>query len=498
MTKDQAIQLLFSKIEAGRALNMAKSFILWDATTTGVPVRSLPARGAASGWISGEIFRRFVAPDTLEAIETLEAIGGGLSEYESAMVRVLGREYRKLRAVPPDEFQAFKALITQSEPVWEAARAKRDFDIMVPYYDKIFEYQRRLCDWYGYEEHPYDALLDDFEQGASVKMLDSFFSALRDRIVPLLKDIISAGKQPREITGMFDIGKQRELMPWLCDFVGYDRSRGKVAEVEHPFCSTFSRHDVRITTKYHEDNLLAAVYSTIHEAGHALYEQNMEEDMEPYRLAHAASMGLHESQSRLFENMICRSRGFTALLLDKLQEKFGDYFSSWDEDMLFRAVNIVRPSLIRIEADELTYCLHIIVRYELEKGLMSGETRASMLPGLWAEKYEELIGVRPGNLAEGVLQDVHWNRGLVGYFPSYAVGTAYGAQLVHAMKKTVDVDAAVKKGDLSPVAGWMKEKVHRHGARLLPGDLIKHATGEAFDPSYYVDYLSEKFTELYL
>jgi carboxypeptidase Taq len=328
-------------------------------------------------------------------------------------------------------------------------------------------------------------------------MLDGFFDALRNKIVPLLKEITSVGKQPKEISGTFDIETQRKLMPWLADFTGFDRTRGKVGEVEHPFCMTISHNDVRITTKYHENSLLSAIYSVIHECGHAIYEQNMLEDLERYDLADCASMGVHESQSRLYENMICRSRAFAERLLPKLREHF-DCFASWDEEMLYRAVNIARPSLIRIEADELTYSLHVMVRYELEKALMTGDIKVADLPGLWSDKYDEFVGLRPDDLAEGVLQDVHWSCGYVGYFPSYAVGTAYGAQMVNTIKKGIDIDSAVKKEDLSPVTAWLKDNVHTHGKVLSPDELLRKATGEPFNPNYYVDYLSEKFTELYL
>ena len=496
MTKDQALELLFQKIEEGRYADMAVSIMHWDAQTSGIPEKSLPDRGAAVGWISGEIFRRFIAPDTLEAIETLEAHDGELTLHERAMTRELGRNYRKAKAIPPEEFQEFNALIAQSQTVWETARAKCDYGMMLPYYEKIFEYQRKLCDWYGYAKHPYDALLDDYEKGATVEKLDAFFALLRGKIVPLVKNIGASGAKVKEIEGRFDIQKQKELGTWLSDFVGYDRSRGKVGEVEHPFCMTVSRDDVRITTKYHEDNLLSALYSTVHESGHAMYEQNMDVELERYSLANCASMGMHESQSRLYENIFCRSRGFTERLLPKLRESF-DYFSGWTVDDLYRAVNIARPSLIRIEADELTYSLHIMVRYEIEKALMTGDVKVADLPGLWNDKYEELLGVRPGNMAEGVLQDVHWSGGSVGYFPSYAIGTAYGAQIVAAMKKSVDVDKTIANGDLSPANEWLKENIHGHGEVLLPDDLLRLATGEPFNPEYYVNYLSDKFSDLY-
>ncbi|MCL1834963.1 MAG: carboxypeptidase M32 [Oscillospiraceae bacterium] len=496
MTKTQALELLLQKVEAIKHINSALSIVNWDALTSGVPQKSLPAAGAMVGWLSGEAFRRFVSGDTQEALETLSAFASELSLEESAMLRELNRQYTKLKSVPPEEHQEFSALTAQSQVIWETARAQNDFGMMLPYYEKIFDYQRRLCDWYGYEKHPYDALLDDYEKGANVEVLDAFFSALREGLVPLVKEIGASGVKPAEISGEFDIDKQKSLLPWLTDFVGYDRARGKTGEVEHPFCTTVNRNDVRITTKYHADKLLSALFSTVHESGHAIYEQNMPEALDRYGLADGASMGMHESQSRLYENIICRSKAFAARLLPKLRETFA-YFDSWDEDSLYRAINITCPSLIRIEADELTYSMHIMIRYELEKAIITGDIKVSDLPGLWNDKYTELLGVRPENDAEGVLQDVHWSGGMVGYFPSYAVGTAYGAQFVNAMKKSVDVDRCVEAGDLSPVVGWLTDNVYRHGAVLLPSGILKEATGELFNPAYYVDYLSDKFSSLY-
>jgi len=497
MTKTQALELLFDKNKIANAFDMAGSLENWDAATLGVPEKSIEARGAASGWLDGERFRRFIAPDTLEAVETLEAFDSELNTYERAMTREIGRAYRKFNAVPPEEFEKNSALVAQAQVVWETARKERNYEMMLPYYEKVFDYQRRLCDWYGYEKHPYDALLDDYEKGATVEKLDKFFDPLREKIIPLLKEITDKGKQPKEITGAFDLGKQRLLMPWLADITGFDRTRGKVGEVEHPFCTTINRNDVRITTKYHENSLLSAVYSIIHECGHAIYEQNMREDMGRYGLDVEASCGMHESQSRLYENMIGRSRAFAERLLPQLREQF-DYFADWDEEMVYRAINIARPSLIRIEADELTYSLHIMVRYELEKALITGDIKVADLPGLWSDKYNEVIGLRPNDLADGVLQDVHWSCGYVGYFPSYAIGTAYGVQMMHTIKKSVDIDAAVRNEDLSPITGWLKENVHEQGALLLPDELLKKATGEPFNPKYYTDYLSDKFTDLYL
>jgi len=496
MTKTSALELLAEKNEAITALNMAASLIHWDAATTGVPEKSLQKRGNAAGWLEGESFARFIAPDTLEAIEVLEGCLDELNEYEKAMVRELGRLYRKAQAIPPEEMKAYASLLSQAESVWEKARDKDDYALVQPYYEKIFAFNRRMCDWYGFEGHPYNALLDDYDKGTTIDIADEFFSLLREKITPLVKMVSESDKKPPEIKGVFPIEKQRELTKWLCEITGYDVTRGKIGEVEHPFCMTITRNDVRITTKYHEDSLLSSVYSVIHEAGHAIYEQNMPEILEDYALAGAASNAMHESQSRLYENMIGRSRAFAEILLVKLKELFDD-FKDWDSEMLYRAVNVARPSLIRIEADELTYCLHIIVRYELEKAIIKGEIKVEDLPGLWADKYEELLGIRPSNYATGVLQDVHWSAGLAGYFPSYALGTAYAAHYLHAMNKAFDVDAAVRAGDFTPINDWLKENVHQHGEIFMPDELIRRATGEDFNPQYYVDYLEKKFTELY-
>jgi carboxypeptidase Taq len=496
MTQDQALALIAQKQEAIRALMMAGALMRWDAATLGVPEKSLAARGKTAGWIGGEVFRRFMAPDTLEAIETLERVSENLTTLERAMVRDIGQKYRKAKAVPPDEVQRFQALTAQACSVWEKAREHNDFEMICPYYEKIFEFKRRLCDWYGYQKHPYDALLDDYEPDAAVAQLDPFFDALHKHISPLVKRIGQADKQPRAVKGTYPAEKQRAFTAWLAAFMGYDASRGRIGEVAHPICMKISRNDVRITTKYHENNLLASLYSIMHEAGHGTYEQNVDEALEAYGLSAIDSKGMHESQSRLMENMIGRCRPFAEVLLPKLQESF-DGFADWEAEGLYRAVNIVRPSPIRIEADELTYCLHIIVRYELEKALLAGDAKVCDLPVLWADRYEELLGIRPLDCSSGVLQDVHWSMGLVGYFPTYAIGSAYAAQIVNAINKTVDINGAIGCGDLTPMNDWLREHIHRHGGLYSPDELLRRATGESFNSAYYVTYLTEKFTELY-
>jgi carboxypeptidase Taq len=311
--------------------------------------------------------------------------------------------------------------------------------------------------------------------------------------------VAESKKEPRPapLTGAFPVDRQRALAPWLAGALGFDLARGGFGEVAHPYTMTVNRDDVRVTTRYDERAPLNAIYSTIHECGHGIYEQNMDPALDAYGLGEGASMSVHESQSRLYENFIGRSRAFCGLLLPKLQELFPQQMEGWDRDALYRAANAVAPSPIRILADELTYCLHIMVRYELEKGLIEGALSVDGLPAAWNAAYERYLGVTPRDDAEGVLQDVHWSGGTAGYFPSYALGTAYAAQIHRAMRRELDVDALVSRGDLAPMGAWLRARLHRYGQSLTPEQALQAATGEAFDPVCFAGYLEGKYTELY-
>ena len=413
------------------------------------------------------------------------------------MVRDIARTYRLNKAIPIDELEKFSALTTEADSVWRTAKEKSDFAAVAPYYDQIFGFMRRVADWRGYDEHPYNALLDEYEIGLTVHTLDEFFQALRGTIVPLLRKVADSGKRMREVSGKFPIDKQRALAARLAALVGFDSSRGRLGETVHPYSLTVNPDDVRIAVAYHEDDLLSTVFSTIHECGHAIYNQGVRKDLYPYGLSDSMSMGLHESQSRFYENILGRSRAFSGVLLNLLREQF-DYFRDWSADELYAAVNVARPSLIRTEADELTYCLHIMVRYEIEKKIMQGEVHAKDLPELWSTLYQEYLGIHPKNHAEGVLQDTHWSGGMIGYFPTYALGSAYAAQLLHALSKSVSWAQDVANGDFSTAGRWLRENVHANGGLWLPEEVLAKAAGKKFNPVYYTEYLHGKFDELYL
>ena len=292
------------------------------------------------------------------------------------------------------------------------------------------------------------------------------------------------------------IEKQRMLSDYLMDVLGVDREHCAIAETEHPFTTGFTKYDCRITTHYYEDSMASSMYSVIHEAGHGMYDMGVKDEFAYTCLGGGVSMAVHESQSRFFENIIGRSRAFVKLIAPKLRELFPELKDASDE-ALYRAFNESHPSLVRVEADELTYCQHIMVRYELEKALFSGKITAADLPAEWNRLYKEYLGVDVPDDKHGVLQDVHWSGGMFGYFPSYALGSAYGAQLLKKMLETCDIYAEVEKGNLAPVHNWLRENIWQHGSLHTPAVLMENAFGGKFDAKHYVEYLTEKFTDIY-
>ena len=289
---------------------------------------------------------------------------------------------------------------------------------------------------------------------------------------------------------------QRKFSDYLMEVMGLDRAHCGIGETEHPFTLNFNSQDVRITTHYLEDDVASSMYSVIHEGGHARYELDVNPDYDYTCLSGGSSMGIHESQSRFYENLIGRSLPFVEAIFPKMQELFPDQLSDVTAQQMYRAVNMAQPSLIRTEADELTYCLHVMVRYEMEKKLIGGTLEVKDVPAEWNRLYKEYLGVDVPDDTRGCLQDSHWSGGAFGYFPSYALGSAYGAQMLRNMEKEVDVWGSVARGDLSPVTQWLTEKIHRYGQMLDPKQLVQQSCGD-FDPTVYTDYLTEKYSKLY-
>ncbi|CAM3738028.1 carboxypeptidase M32 [Alkalicoccus chagannorensis] len=468
----------------------------WDMRT-GAPKKGIPRRSSAVGTLASDVFRMSTSEEMKGYIDNLSA-AEGLDEKTKRAVEQSARTWNKYKNIPEDEYKAFVTLTSEAESAWEAAKEEADFDSFAPYLEKIVAYQRKYTAWKGYDENPYDALLDDFEPGLTTTKVDAVFKQLREALVPLVQDIHE--KEQPEDAFLFQhvpAAKQEAFSRDVLQSMGYDFEAGRLDTTVHPFAAGLNRRDVRITTKYDEDDFRTAVFGTIHEGGHALYEQNIDEAYDGTPLAGGASMGIHESQSLFWENFVGRQRAFWEAHLPVLAQ----YIPSMKEvevERYYRAVNKVEPSLIRIEADELTYCLHIIVRYELEKALINEELEVKQLPEAWNDKMEELLGVRPQHDGEGVLQDVHWPAGMFGYFPSYALGYIYAAQLYEVMRQDQPLfEDQLRAGELQEIKKWLTDRIHQHGSSRKPLELLHAVTGSDLDAAPLIRHLTEKYTEVY-
>lgn len=497
MSKEQLIQQLNELDTRIASFDYADALISWDIMTL-APKQGVEARATVMMTLSEMRFNALINDDVSHLIDGLNQIKDTLDPTTLAKLELYEKDINKIAKIPVKEYAAYEGLIVRSSQAWEKAKSADDFSIFAPFLDDIIKTQRRFIEYRGYEGHPYNTLLDDYEPGLTVETADRFFADLKEEIVPLVSKLSEMTPPNTDFLNQaFPIDQQKTFSTYIMEELGFRMDAGVLAESEHPFTQNLSKNDVRLTTHYHEEDLLNPISSTIHETGHGLYEQNIADELGVSRLSTGVSMGIHESQSRIYENNFGRSKAFWSNYLPKLQEMFPEQLKSVELDTFIQAMNYVRPSLIRIDADEVTYPLHIMIRYELEKKLMSEDVDIYDIPALWNDKYEEYLGVRPSSDKEGVLQDVHWSEGLFGYFPSYALGSAYAAQFEHYMRKDLDVDTLLSEGNLQPILDWLASHIHQYGSTKKPADIIQSATGEVFNPSYFVDYLTRKFSAIY-
>ena len=481
------------------ACQYAQAVMSYDEATA-APARSEDGRARAAEMLSRISFDALVNPGTEALLKEAEA--ADLDELTAAEVRELRRRYDEIARIPADEYAAFTGLVQQAVPAWGRAKRSDDFDAFAPYLEKIVDARRRQAGYFAPDKDPYEAWLDRYERGLTIARCDAFFEALRAEILPLLKEIQTRGKPVR--TDFLDrdwpLEGQRELARRIMDLWGLDPDHCVLAESEHPFTEGFWHGDVRITTHYMARDVLSSLYSVAHEGGHALYELHVDPACDFTVLGGGATMGLHESQSRLFENMVGRSRAFIHWLWPVLREIFPAQTADFTEEELYRAANRAEASLIRTEADELTYALHIMVRYELEKALLQGTLAVKDLPEAWNAKYKEYLGVDVPDNARGVLQDIHWAGGDMGYFPSYALGSAYAAQAwddINAKLGDGVLEARMEQGDLAPLKDALCERLWKYGNSREPADLVRSLCGGEFDAKHYTAYLRRKYTDLY-
>jgi len=480
------------------ALSHLESFAWYDAITN-MPKGSRESWNKKMAIVGSEVFKMETSDRLGEMLEELSKNESELDEITAAMVRCVKRDYEKNKRVPAEFSRRKSEAELKAQGVWEKAKNANDFASFAPCLEENIKLTKEYAKYIAPDSDPFDALLEESEPGINAEILDDYFTKLRGRIVPLLKKIQESNKKidTSILSRTVDIETQKKISELMMKLVGYDLNRGEIRETEHPFCSSYGKNDVRITTHYHENRFTGSMFAVLHECGHALYEQNKDDKIADTVLDRGLQGAMHEAQSRFYENYVGRSAEFVSFMFNELKEILGDDFKDMTEEQFFEAINAVEPGLIRIQADELIYSLHIMVRYEIERMFIKEDVNVADLPRIWNEKIEEYIGVKVPNDQKGILQDVHWGMGLIGYFPSYSLGSAYGAQLLAAMKKDLDFDAEVKKGNISPISEWLTDKVHKYGRMYLPQEILKSSTGETFNADYYIDYLEKKFAKLY-
>ena len=480
------------------ALRSAVGVLSWDQETM-MPPKGGEGRARSMASLSRVMHQRFSDPRLLEALEGC-ASAEGLSGDERVVVRELRRDRDKAVKVPEALAAEIAETVSLAQRAWAEARPKSDTAAFNPWLDKVISLRRREAECLGYAETPYDALLDNYEPGARTSYLRKLLNDLKAELVPLLGKLLAAqGDAKPALEGkIFPVADQRGFNRTVLEAMGFDLEAGRLDESAHPFTEGLHPQDVRLTTRYSERDLMSALFSTLHEGGHGLYEQGFQPRYYGTPMAEAVSLGVHESQSRLWENQVGRSRDFWSGYYPALQGVFPGQLGDLDLAGFLKAINRVQPSLIRVEADEVTYNLHIVLRFELETALFGGELQPKDLEAAWNEGMRRNLGVTPDSPSQGYMQDVHWSCGLLGYFPTYTLGNLRSAQLFDAAQKALpDLRADIRAGRFGGLKGWLNKEVHESGRRLDGDALMEKATGSKTLAAPFLAYLRAKYSDLY-
>ncbi len=496
---EQYIKTYKEQLKKLKAYEYAIWLMGWDKETE-TPSQGYAYADKQFGVLAEAAYNLESDPQYVKAIEYLYDHLDALEDADFKVeIKKAKKGLRIVQKVPKQEYLDYQMLIQSSLPVWVKAKQANDFSMFAPTLEKIIAFNRKLVAYLETDElKGYDVLLDFYEEGTGMKAYDHFFDTLKEELVPFVQDVTKTKLRfPKRLKfGPFPVDKQREFADYLMDVFGYDQSKGLLKESAHPFTSGVTSTDTRITTHYYEDNIRSSIFSVIHEMGHGIYEQQNDAKYDETALHGGTTLGIHESQSRMFENMIGRSFAFWETHYNKLVSLFPKQLKNISLLDFYKFINEAKKSLIRIEADELTYSLHILVRYEIEKALISGKLKVKDLPKRWNYLYSKYVGKRPKTDAEGVLQDIHWAHGSIGYFPTYALGSACAAQIYDAMNKDINVETAVRTNKIELINQWLKEHIHQFASSKTPEEIMVFATGKPFDPQYYVDYLKRKFSQL--
>ncbi len=502
---DKALRLLHSLDHEIRLLEHSVALVEWDQETY-MPSAAIDERSEQIALLQGTLHEKIVSDGVARCLSDL---GAGqeqqegdpsLAEADRAFVREVFRQHSRHVKLPKKlvEEMARQASLTQA--VWAKARADSDYASFAAAFTKLLDLVLQKAECIGYTQSKYDALLDEYEPYLKTDRLRSVFSSLQRDLKRLLDDIAGSGTVVRAefLQRSFDIERQREFSRNLLRDLGYDFKDSRLDESAHPFTATLGDSDIRLTTRYVEDNLCAGIFGTIHEGGHGFYELGFGETLRGSILANGASLGIHESQSRFWENIVGRSRAFWHRFYPGLRDMFPQGLRDVDVDMFYRAVNRVQPSLIRVEADEVTYNLHIILRFNLELELVEGKLAVKDLPEAWREESTKLLGVAAEEDREGVLQDIHWSMGAIGYFPTYCLGNLYATQFAVAMRRDLpDMDEHIEKGRFERILAWQRENIHRYGSSYSAEDLARKVTGTGLSSDAFMQYLGAKCSDIY-
>ena len=473
------------------ALNHAQAVLGWD-TETGMPEGGARLRGMASGQLAMMTQKATVE---LDGLVSKAEKAKDLDDMEKGVVRQMRRGLDYYLKVPPEVVDEIQRVTTEATVVWRTARKKSDFKLFRPHLEKIVELQKTVAEKLGYEKHPYNALLDQFEEGFTVADANAVYARLIPESKKLLAKVTAAGvypsKHPLESV-KYNVEAMERVNQEVTGLLKMPPARFKMDVSTHPFTVQIARDDVRITTRYEGVNFKSTLYSTIHESGHAIYGLGVDEKLAYTPLVGGASFGIHESQSRFWENVVGRSREFVKLVHPILRRNL-PFIKGYDDEALYRYFNTVRKSFIRVDADELTYNFHTALRYEVEKKVIAGDVAVSEVPSLWDDTFEEYLGMRPRNDAEGALQDVHWSGGSFGYFATYTLGNVVAAMIWHKMKDGAMIRGALEKEDILQLKEWLGTNIHRYGSTYAPKELQKRVFGEAYNQERLLQYLGQKF-----
>jgi len=481
-------------------LGSAASLLGWDQQTY-MPAGGGGARGQQLATLGKIAHQKATSDEVGKLLDELKAefAGADPDSDEAAYVRTAARDYDKAVRVP-SEFVAEQAIVTtRAFEAWAEARSKSDFSIFRPHLEKVVELVKKYITFFPPADHPYDTLLDDYEPGMKTADVQAIFDGMRPKQVELIRAITT---RP-QVNDSFLHRKFNESKMWnfsaeVTKMVGYDWSRGRMDKAPHPFTTSFSLNDVRITNRFEAGNPVAVLFSGMHEAGHAMYEQGVAPAYERTPLVHGTSLAIHESQSRMWENLVGRSLPFWEFAYPLFKKTFASQLDGVGLKNFYKAINKVEPSLIRVNADEATYNLHIMLRLELEIAMVEGRVAIKDLPDIWNTKMQEYLGVTPPNDAKGVLQDIHWSYGSIGYFSTYALGNLVSVQLWEKITREIkDLDDQFRKGKFEALLHWLRENVHKHGRKYRPQELVQRVTGSRIDAVPYVRYLAKKYSDIY-